>query len=71
MIKKHLKYIWSIVAAIGVLIGIISGLITIDGWLQDRYTKDTPNVTIEQNYYIDNIEVIENNGIYYKKYVLL
>lgn len=67
MIKKHLKYIWSIVAAIGVLIGIISGLITIDGWLQDRYTKDTPNVTIEQNYYIDNIEVIENNGIYYKK----
>lgn len=40
---------------------------TIDGWLQDRYTKDIPNVTIEQYYYINEIKNINYESIYYKK----
>lgn len=67
MKKDTLKKIWTDIVAVGVVIGIISGLMTMDSYIESKFSKDTPGITIEQNYYIDNIEVIENNGIYYKK----
>lgn len=67
MIKEYLKNIWNVIVAIGVAVGIVSGFITIDGWLQARYTKYIPNIIIEKNIYINDIEVIENKSIYYKK----
>lgn len=67
MKKDTLKKIWTGIVAVGVVIGIISGLMTIDSYIESKFSKDTPSITIEQNYYIDNIEVIENNSTYYKK----
>lgn len=67
MIKSIFKKIWIGIAVGSVVIGIISGLMTIDSWIESKFSKGTPSITIEQKYYIDNIEVIENNGTYYKK----
>lgn len=56
------KTIYKKIAAIGVVIGIISGSITI----LDKIYKEDKQV-IEQKYYINKIEIIDNKGIYSKK----
>lgn len=33
-------------------IGVISGLMTIDSWVKDRYSQKVPQTKMEQNYYI-------------------
>ncbi len=67
MKKDTFEKIWMGIVAVGVVIGIISSAMTIDSYIENKFSKEAPSITIEQKYYINNTEVIENNGIYYKK----
>lgn len=47
--KINLK---SIIAITVGTIGLISSLMTIDNWLEDRYSMKEPTIKYEYNYYI-------------------
>ncbi len=49
------------------IIGVIASLMTIDSWLESKYSKQEPSIKYEYNYYINNIESTEYKSIYYKK----
>lgn len=41
------------------ILGLISGLMTIDSWIQDRYFQEVQQMKIEQRYYIYGDIVID------------
>ncbi|CEQ31859.1 Uncharacterised protein [[Clostridium] sordellii] len=55
-IKNKLK---SIVLTIETTIGVISGAVTIESWVKDRYYKEVHPTKMEQNYYIYGDVVVD------------
>lgn len=55
-IKNKLK---SIVLTIATTIGVISGALTIESWVKDRYFKEVHPTKMEQNYYIYGDVVVD------------
>lgn len=56
MIKSK---IYKVIGSLSIFISLLSGLMTIDSWVDSKFFKDTSNVIIDKNYNINKIEVIE------------
>lgn len=58
MEKIKRNFVKNIKIVLGV-IGLISGLMTIDGWVKDRYYQESQQMKVEQKYYIYGDVVID------------
>ncbi|HSQ89454.1 hypothetical protein [Romboutsia sp.] len=59
--RDILNKLWKIIVVIGVIIDIISGLMTIDSYLENKYAKKEQH-RVTNNYYYNtnnNVEVLE------------
>lgn len=59
--------LWKFIVMLGVIIGVISGLMTIDVYLENKYSKKEQHSIINNYYNINNYGSIENKSTYYKK----
>lgn len=59
-IKNKLK---SISLTIATTIGVISGAMTIESWVKDRYSQEIHPTKMEQNYYIYGDVVVDKTEL--------